>query len=114
MEWCTRWCGGWCRPTLKVAATPCRRASTTIRLCESATVSRFVRDWKNMGLATVRADPAEPFTVTHSAHTARSRRGCRLMRARCALVARPASVHACARWSLALKIEGEMAPPKGL
>ena len=49
-----------------------------------------------MGLATVRADPAEPFTVTHSAHTARSRRGCRLMRARCALVARPASVHACA------------------
>ena len=36
MEWCARW---WCRPTLKVAATPCRCASTTIRLCESATLS---------------------------------------------------------------------------
>ena len=31
-----RW---WCRPTLKVAATPCRCASTTIRLCETATLS---------------------------------------------------------------------------
>ena len=32
-----RW---WCRPTLlKVAATPCRCASTTIRLCESAALS---------------------------------------------------------------------------
>ena len=31
-----RW---WCRPTLKVAAMPCRCASTTIRLCESATLS---------------------------------------------------------------------------
>jgi hypothetical protein len=29
-----RW---WCRPTLKVAATPCRCASTTIWLCESTT-----------------------------------------------------------------------------
>jgi hypothetical protein len=33
MGWSTMW---WCRPTLKVAATPCRSASTTIRLCESA------------------------------------------------------------------------------
>ena len=31
--------GWWCRPTLKVAATPCWCASTTIRLCESATLS---------------------------------------------------------------------------
>ena len=33
----------WCRPTLKVAATPCRCASTTIRLCESATLSGWQR-----------------------------------------------------------------------
>ena len=42
-----------------------RCASTTIRLCESATLCRVrvVRDWKNMVLATAPADSAESFTV---------------------------------------------------
>jgi len=55
-----RW---WCRPTRKVAAAPCRCASTTIRLCDSATVSVFVRDRRNMLLATAPADSDETFTV---------------------------------------------------
>ena len=51
-------------PTLKVAATPCRCASTIIRLCESATLSGcVVRDSKNTVLATAPADSAETFTV---------------------------------------------------
>ena len=62
-----RW---WCRPTLKVAATPCRCASTTIRLCESATLSGCHRDSRNMVLATAPADSAETFTVPQ--RTARS------------------------------------------
>jgi hypothetical protein len=53
--------------TLKVAATPCRCASTTIRLCESATLCRVVRDSKNTLLATAPADSAETFTVRQRA-----------------------------------------------
>ena len=57
--------------TLKVAAKPCRCASTTIRLCESATLSGCQRlITRNTLLATAPADSAETFTVPQ--RTARS------------------------------------------
>ena len=50
-----------------VAATPCRCASTTIRLCESATLLGCQIYSRNTLLATAPADSAETFTVPHSA-----------------------------------------------
>ena len=61
--------------TLKVAAKPCRCASTTITGCASRPlycrpICRVVRDLKNTLLATAPADSAETFTVPQ--RTARS------------------------------------------
>ena len=61
-----------CRSTMVVPTYPeggshalqvCQRASTTTRLCESATLSGCHRDRRNTLLATAPADSDETFTV---------------------------------------------------
>jgi hypothetical protein len=59
-----RW---WCRPILKVAATPCRCASTTIRLCESATLSETQGTRCSRLLRPSRLKPSR----SHTAHSVR-------------------------------------------
>jgi hypothetical protein len=71
MEWCRSGARWWCRPTLKVAATPCRCAPAPPSGCASRPLCQGVqRDSRNTLLATAPADSAETFTVTQ--RTARS------------------------------------------
>ena len=67
-----RW---WCRPALKVAATPCRCASTTIRLCESATLSGCQRLKEHVARDCSGRVRAETFTVAQRSVCAVDREG---------------------------------------